>query len=321
MMRPMNGVGRIPSKHGTEFDQPPGNRDLELAQLAAQQHGVVALHQLRELGLSASAARSRVASGRLHRVHQGVYAVGHAVLAVEGRWIAAVLACGPGAALSHRSAASLWALRASTRPAIDVTVPRRTGLSRPGIDIHRTTSLERADTTRVRGVPCTTVARTLLDLAEVVGRRELERACEQAEMLRVLDTRAVEDLLGRAEGRRGAPVLRAILGEQTDDSLTRSELERRFLALCAAAGIPRPRVNAWIDLDGGGVEVDFLWEARRLIAETDGHRVHGTRRAFERDRRRDQRLALARWRVVRLTWRQITLDPDEVARTIAGMLG
>ena len=168
--------------------------------------------------------------------------------------------------------------------------------------------------------PCTTVARTLLNLAEVVDRRELERACEQAEVLRVLDARALECVLARTPGGHGAQALWEILADYPGDSLTPSELERRFLALCAAAGITRPRVNAWLDLDGGGVEADFLWEAQRLIAETDGHRIHGTRRAFERDRRRDQRLAVAGWRVVRFTWRQVTLDPDEVARTIAGML-
>jgi hypothetical protein len=196
-----------------------------------------------------------------------------------------------------------------------VTVPRRVGLSRPGIDVHRATGLEPGDLTRVRGVPCTTVARTLVDLAEVIDRRELARACEQAEVLRLFDARALEGALARTTGRHGAPALRDVLALYAGDPHTRSQLERRFLAPCSAAGIPRPRVNAWIDLDGGGLEADFLWEAQRLIAET-----HGTRRAFERDRRRDQRLALAGWRVVRFTWRQSTLDPDEVARTVTGML-
>jgi hypothetical protein len=320
MIAAMNDVGREASGYGTELGQPPSGRDAELARLAAEQHGVVALRQLRELGLSSSAVRSRVASGRLHRVHRGVYAVGHRVLGVEGRWIAAVLACGRDAVLSHRSAAALWSLRPTTRAAIDVTVPRRVGVSRPGIDFHRTTGLEPGDLTRVRAVPCTTVARTLVDLAEVIDRRELARACERAEVLRLFDARALEGALAWTTGRHGAPALRDVLAHYAGDPHTRSQLERRFLALCFAAGIPRPRVNAWIDLDGGGLEADFLWEAQRLIAETDGHRTHGTRRAFERDRRRDQRLALAGWRVVRFTWRQITLDPDEVARTVTGML-
>jgi Transcriptional regulator, AbiEi antitoxin len=204
MIAAMNDVGREASGYGTELGQPPSRRDAELARLAAEQHGVVALRQLPELGLSSSAVRSRVASGRLHRVHRGVYAVGHRVLGVEGRWIAAVLACGRDAVLSHRSAAALWSLRPTTRTAIDVTVPRRVGLSRPGIDVHRATGLEPGDLTRVRGVPCTTVARTLVDLAEVIDRRELARACEQAEVLRRFDARALEGALARTTGRHGA---------------------------------------------------------------------------------------------------------------------
>ena len=233
--------------------------------------------------------------------------------------MAAVLACGSHAALSHRSAAALWGLRPTMRAAIDVTVPRRAGFSRPGVDVHRARRLDPADVTRVRGVPCTTVARTLLDLAEVLDGQALGRACEQAEVLRILDRRAVDRVLARADGRHGAPALRTVLAE-VGCALTRSELEKRFLALCAAAGVPLPRVNAWLELDGGGLEVDFLWDVQRLIVETDGHRTHGTRRAFERDRRRDQRLTLAGWRVVRVTWRQLTLDPDDVARTIGALL-
>ncbi|HZA89075.1 MAG TPA: DUF559 domain-containing protein [Solirubrobacterales bacterium] len=155
----------------------------------------------------------------------------------------------------------------------------------------------------------------------MIDRRALERAYEQAEVLGILNLVAVQDVLARSLGRHGATVLRAIVSDlDAGPSLTRSELEERFLAVCDAAGIPRPRVNAWIPLDGGGVEVDFLWPAQRLAVETDGHRVHGTRQAFERDRRRDRRLLLAGWRVARFTWRQLVRDPEEVAATIRALL-
>jgi predicted transcriptional regulator of viral defense system len=315
----MAGVGPVATACRTERTQP--RREQAVGRLAAGQHGVVSLSQLRSLGLSASAVRSRVAAGRLHRLHRGVYAVGHPVLTIEGRWLAAVLACGPDAVLSHRSAAALWDLRPSARTAIDVSTPSRAGRSRAGIDVHRAGALRPADTTRTRGVPCTTVARTLLDLAGVIDRRALGRACERAELLRILDAQGLHDVLARAMGRRGAPVLRAILtGEQLSQPPTRSELEERFLALCTAAGVPRPRANAWMDLDGAAIEVDFIWPAHGLIAETDGYTTHGTRRAFERDRQRDQRLLLAGWRVVRFTWRQITQEPARVADTLQALL-
>jgi predicted transcriptional regulator of viral defense system len=290
--------------------------------MATQQHDVVALSQLLDAGVSASAARSRVASGKLHRVHSGVYAVGHPLLTREGRWMAAVLACGPRAALSHRSAASLWALRTNARNAIDVTVSARSGRAREGIDVHRSATLDVSDITKVDAIPCTTVARTLLDLAEVVNSRALERAIDQAEVRRVLDMRALDDVLARAGGRRGAAALRAVLSViRLGTTLTRSELEECLLAICREAGLPRPEVNAWIPYpDGGGAEADFLWREQRLIVEVDGRDVHTTRRAFERDRRRDQRLMLAGWRVVRFTWRQIVEEPAAVSATIRRLL-
>ena len=282
----------------------------------------MALRQLRGLGLSAAAVRSRVAAGRLHRVHQGVYAVGHSVLSVHGRWMAAVLAGGEGAVLSHRSAAALWGLRPSNRERIEVTVPRGGGRSRPGIQMHRSATLTPTQTTTHADIPTTTVARTLLDLADVVTKRQLERALEQAEILHLLDAQAVRDALENATGRHGAAALRELLADHhPGDTITRNELEERFLALCAAARLPRPRVNAWIALArGNAVQADFLWPAHRLVVETDGHATHGTRRAFERDRRRDQRLMAAGYRVMRCTWRQVVARPGELGNTLAALL-
>jgi hypothetical protein len=172
-----------------------------------------------------------------------------------------------------------------------------------------------------RGVPCTSVARTLLDLSEVVDRRGLERALDQAEVLRILDVAAVRDLLARSLGRHGSAALRAALAvHDLSPTLTRSELEERFLGICRGARVVEPEVNAWVEAPGGALEADFVWRVKRLVVETDGHRTHGTRSAFERDRRRDQRLALAGWCVVRFTWRQIGNNPDEVASIVRGLL-
>jgi predicted transcriptional regulator of viral defense system len=293
-----------------------------IAEKAASQHGVVALRQLLDEGVSASAARSRVASGKLHRVHRGVYAVGHPLLTREGRWMAAVLACGPQGVLSYRSAASLWGLRANGRSVIDVTVPSRNGRAREGIDVHRSGTLDGSDIDAVDGIPTTSVARTLLDVAEVIDRRGIERALDRAEALRLLDVRAIDEVLARAGGRRGAAALRAVVSEiRLGTTLTRSELEERFLSICRDAGLPPDAVNAWIpDPGGGGAEADFVWRRQRLIVEVDGRAEHGTWRAFEHDRRRDQRLMLLGWRVVRFTWQQVLFEPGHVAATLEALL-
>jgi hypothetical protein len=171
-------------------------------------------------------------------------------------------------------------------------------------------------------IPCTTVARTLLDLASVLDRHRLERTVAQAEVLQLFDLRALEDVLDRGAGRRGSRVLKKILDELDEGAnLTESELEELFLALCLKAGFERPRSNVWVMLDGGAVRVDFLWPDHALIVEVDGRRVHGTRHAFERDRERDQRLMLAGYRVVRFTWKQITREPDKVVARMARLLG
>jgi hypothetical protein len=313
----MADVRDVASIYGTER---PSSREAKLAGLAGRQYGVVTVTQLRELGLSPSAVRGRVSAGRLHRIHRGVYAVGHQLLAARGRWTAAVLACGPGAVLSHRSAAALWGIRPTTRTGIEVMTPGRVGRRRAGIEVHDAASLRAADITQVHHIPCTTLARTLLDLAAVLDRRALERAYDQAEVLGVLDRKAVEDLLARSSCRPGLAALRAVVQAERPPSLTRSELEKRFLAICSAAALPRPQVNAWVPLNGGGIEVDFLWREQRLIVETDSHRFHGTRAAFERDRVRDQRLLLKGWRVARFTWRQVLRDPEDVAVTVRTLL-
>jgi very-short-patch-repair endonuclease len=235
--------------------------------------------------------------------------------------MAAVLAYGPRAVLSHRSAAGLWGLRTDNRAKTDISLPSRSARSRPGIDAHASVTLTQADCTTQDGIPCTTLPRTLLDLGEVLDHRGLERAIEQAEVLRLFDLRAVEDVLERANGRRGAAVLRAVLAGLEEPALTDTDLEERFLMLCRAASLPSPKVNEWLDIDElPAVRADFLWRAERLVIETDGWESHGTRQAFERDRRRDERLKLAGYELLRFTRRRIIADPSGVMSTVAELL-
>ena len=292
-----------------------------IAELCASQHGVVALRQLRGFGMTADRVRQRVASGRWRRVHPGVVAVSHAPLTRAGWYLAAVLACGPDSALSHREGAAHRGLRQSNRSRVDVTAPGRRGRGRRGIEVHSAATLRPCDVETVDGIPCTTVARTLLDLADVVSPRQLERACEQADRLQVFDLRAINEQLARANGRRGAATLRTILAEQLrTPTMTRNKFEEYFFGLCRAGGVPQPRVNQWIAVEPIGYEADFLWREQRLIAEVDGREEHTTRRAFEHDRLRDQRLMLAGYRVVRFTWRQVTEQPETTIATIRELL-
>jgi len=300
--------------------------DLGLVAVASVQHLVFDLGQLCDLGMTAAGVRKRVTSGRLHRVHHAVYSlVPPHMLTREGLWMAAVLACGPGAVLSHRSAAALHGLRPYGGVKIDVTVPNRSGRRHSGIKLHRSTSLTPADTERVENIPCTTVARTQLDLAEVIDRRGLERAFDQAEMLEAFDLRALEDQLKRNPNRRGARLVRAVLEEHYIGSTpTWSKFEERFLRFCRTAGLPKPEVNYWIVLPDGepAIRGDFAWPARRVVVETDGRGSHGTRQAFERDRRKDLRFARARWKPMRVTWRRLKAEPalvEETARVLLGL--
>jgi very-short-patch-repair endonuclease len=282
---------------------------------------LITLEQLRQLGITVQAADERVEAGRLHRIYQGVYAVGHVLLSTEGHRLAAVLACGPDAVLSHRSAAAHWGIRTGSRDRIDVTAPGRRGRHPSGIDAHRSGSLRPIDRTVVRGVPCTSLARTLLDLAGVVSSRELRNAITQAEVARIFDLTAVREVIGRSRRRRGVARLKlAIELHDPRDQLARRELERRFLSLCRASDLPSPEVNAPLLLGGATIEADFLWRQARLIVETDGRESHGTVRAFEEDRRRDQRLKVAGWDVIRCTWRQVTDEPQSVVHTIRVLL-
>jgi very-short-patch-repair endonuclease len=288
--------------------------DAAIARIAARQYGVVTRGQLAAAGLGRGAIEHRVAECRLHRVHRGVYLVGHVVPPPFAREMAAVLACGDGAALSHHSAASMWSLPSLEAAGVDVTVAGRDPGDRPGIRVHRTRRLHPVDVRRCQRMSVTAPARTLLDLAAMVPIRDLERAVDEARVRRLVRPRQLLDVLERSPGRRGAGTLRRLL--DGDPALTRSEAETRLLTLLRAAGLPPTAVNARV----GRYEVDFLWREQRLIVEVDGYAYHGTRAAFERDRARDADLQARGYRVMRVTWRQLVDEPEALIAHIAQAL-
>jgi hypothetical protein len=290
--------------------------DREVADLAASQHGVVSRSQLAALGLSEAAIDHRLARGSLHRLHRGVFAVGHRALRRQGVWMAAVLAAGAGATLSHRSAAALWGVRDTTRRSVDVISPHH--CRRKGIHA-RLIVLPPDEVTTDHGIPVTTPARTLFDLAALLTRQQLEAAITEAEVRRLASPTSLADLVARYPGRRGIVTLRRILEDtgRIGRTLTRSELEIAFLALVDTHGLPRPITNR----TSAHGELDATWPAARLVVELDGYATHGTRRAFEADRARDRALLTDGWRVVRITARQLTTEAETIARQLRILLG
>jgi very-short-patch-repair endonuclease len=280
---------------------PETTPDQRLADIARRQYGVVTRRQLAAIGFGERAIARRVTSRRLHRVYRGVYAVGHTIVPPRGRWLAAVMACGDGAVLSHGSAAALWGVRPTAAARVDITVSHTSGVrSSARIVVHRTRRA--AESVVLDRIPVTTAGRTLADLATALPRRDLEKACEAAEALGL----KVEIDSDHPGARR--------LREAMDHDLTtttRSGLEDEFLVLCDRYEIPRPLVNTVV----AGFLVDFCWPEHRLIVETDGRR-HRTRAAFERDRARDALLTALGWRVMRFTTRQVRGDPATVAARV-----
>ena len=289
--------------------------DWDIAALAERQHGVVSRPQLMEAGLGRGAIECRLARGRLHRVRQGVYAVGHPRLTQEGRWMAGVLAGGSGAVLSHRSAAAHLGLR-PPQSAVEVTVPRRLR-ARHGLRFH-CSRLPADEVTVHDGIPVTTPPRTLFDLAASINADQLARAVNQAEIRRLWDPLSLHDLLVRHPRRPGAAALRAAL--RLEGRVTRSELEDRFLGFLRDAGLPPPVTNAPLRLGDRSVEADCVWLGPRLIVELDGYASHRTRAAYEGDRARDRALTAAGWRVIRITWRQLHREPAALARELRALL-
>jgi hypothetical protein len=282
-------------------------REERIAALAQVQHGTVARRQLIALGFSHSQIDRRIAQGRLHPMYRGVYAVGHRVLGAKGRWMAAVLAAGEGGLVSHRAGARLWELSGVGASIIEVTAPRR--VSRPGLRTY--VSDVPADERAVRdGIPVTTVARTLLDLAAVLEPVRLEQVVSQAEARLLGDSPGLLALIDRYPGRRGLANLRSVLKRgRLGLDIAHSDLEIRFLAFVDQCGLPRPEVNVWLELDRDRIEVDCLWRAQRLIVEVDSRAHHLDVRSFESDRARDRRLLAAGFVSIRVTSRALELEP------------
>lgn len=304
----------------TQVKSCPVRTDTAIAKLADGQHGVVARPQLLAMAVSPSMIEGRLTVGTLIRLHRGVYAVGHRRLRIEGHWLAAVLAVGDGAALSHREAAALHELRPSNRSRIDVTTAARGRRRQVGIELHRTRSLDPHDITTVAGIPVTTVARTLVDLAGVVPRDHLAKALREAEHRRVADLHEIEDAMRRTKNRpgQGQANLRAVLAEhrRRGTQLTRSVLEDRFIALLDAHGLPRPLTNAPVH----GHEVDAFWPARRLVVELDGWARHKDRQAFQHDRDKGNALTAAGCTVLRFTHDDVVRRPAEIAERVRALL-
>jgi very-short-patch-repair endonuclease len=281
----------------------PGGPDHAVAALAARQYGVVTRSQLIDCGLTARAIDRRLAAGRLHPLYRGVYAAGHRAPRRETTWIAATLACGEGAALSHRSAATLWRIRDGEGPRPDVSVPGRAGRRQPGIAIHRP---HRAlTTTRHRGIRVATPAETLVDLAHELDARATKRALREAQFLRLFDLAAIRQALGR----RPSKHLSALIADLV---LTQTDIEDRLLDLCDRHRLPRPRTQHPIL----GHNVDFAWPAQRVIVETDGWQAHGTRDAFQADRNATNAYQLAGYTALRFTNTDIERHPKRTATHI-----
>lgn len=285
--------------------------------LAERQHGVVSIRQLRgPLGYSAGAVARAVRDGRLHRLHRGVFAVGHRLLSPRGECLGAVLAVGPGSLLSYRSAAWLWGLSRQLLHPFDVTAASARRHAPADIRVHRARRLTAADRVLIDNVPVTSLPRTLLDYASAVRFEQLQRGIERAEELELFDLAAVDELLERTVGHPGHRRLRRALELYRPAPFTRSGVERYFLDLVEEAGLPKP-VTGFNEL---GHELDVYWPEQRLAVELDIFETHGTREAFERDRLRAEDLLLDGIRMTRVTGPRLDSEPRRVIGRVARLL-
>lgn len=293
------------------------HREQALAGLAERQHGVVSRGQLTALGLGGGAIKLRLQLGQLHGIHRGVYSLGRRRVDMRGNWLAAVLACGDGAVLSHRSAAALWGLMRPRWSPVDVTSRHGRPGERKGIRLHRS-SLDESERAAEAGVPVTSVARTLLDIAEVVDAERLRHAFEEADRLKLLRLLELERVCARAGRRKGLPALRRLISAAQAPPAGRSPLENRFAEFYGRhlADLPEPLANVSIL----GYEVDAYWPSHRLMIEMDSWEHHSHRAAFEHDRARDAAMQAAGYRVIHLTHRQLETEASRIATQIRSLL-
>lgn len=313
-------IGIVGNRFGRPADSDfPDDVYEALLCLARLQHGVASRSQLFDAGASGSMIDRWLRSRRLLTFHYGVYAIGHDVVSLRGRWMAAVLSAGGRSVLSHRSAGALWGI-CSPSSVTEVIRSSGPGRSWPGLadgcrkgdralKVHRSRVLISGDFTIRESIPVTSVPRTLLDLASILTERQLESAVAHAERSRLIDLAAVEAVASRGPGWRGVSKLRRILaGWNPESTRTRSELEMRFLSLCRSEGLPSPSVNGSLI----GYEVDCLWNDARLVVELDGFAHHSDRVTFERDRSRDLELHRAGYEVIRVTFRMLEVESQSL---------
>jgi predicted transcriptional regulator of viral defense system len=309
--QPPNLECRVRRPSADKVDTRP---DVQVARRAAEQLGVLSLDDLRGCGLARDAVSVRVRNGRLHPIHRGVYAVGHANVSLEGRFLAAVKACGPSAVLSHFSAATLWGLLAWDDRHPEVTVFGTATRVHPGLRVHRTRRLDRQDVGRHERIPVTSPARTLVDLASMLEYRPLRRAVRQAQSLRRVNLVELAEVLTRLGPRRGVRKLARIIA--TGSAPTRSELEDVVLDLILRGGLAHPCVNAPLILAGRRVIPDFRWPEEHLIVEADGAAWHDGKLAREDDAERQALCEAHGERVLRVTWEQAIARPSQTVSRI-----
>jgi very-short-patch-repair endonuclease len=314
-----------PAETANEADNRPRarfrERERAIAALAERQHGVVAREQLIRLGFREGAIARRLSLGRLHEVQQGVYAPGRVRLTREGRWMAAVLASGPDAALSHWSAAALWLIRPNSRSIIDLTTPHKSR-SWKGIRRHHK-PLPADEVTVEEGIPVTTVPRTIFDLAATEPADTIQNLLRESEYRQLSDRLSLPDLVERYPGRRGVRKVRLALErlKEEPEGRKRSPLEERFAPFLRWHHLPLPRFNDWIFLRDKRYQADCHWPEQRQIVELDGWDGHSTRTAFREDRARDRRLHAAGYSVTHLTWNQLDDEPEAIAADLRVLLG
>jgi hypothetical protein len=292
--------------------QPPGQR---LAEVAGRQYGVVSVRQLRALGYSHASVERAAVAGSLHRLHHGVYSVGHTVLSLHAHCLAGVLACDSEALLSHYSAAWLWGLLPTQPIPVHVTTSVRRKPRLP-LRVHHSQTLTDADRAFEDRIPVTSVPRTALDLAPWIRPESLDRLLQRAEELKLFDLPEFDSVLARNRGHHGASRLRRAIAIYAPPPFTRSGLERRFLELLAKGGIATPTTNYNV----AGFELDVYWPDLRFAVELDVFETHGSHRSFEDDRLRDEDLKLAGAELTRVTGHRLDREPERVLERVARLL-